>query len=115
MAINFEAANMAGYNNPKIEVFSAIAGENNTLTGAPSKSALLDCINRGSLPFFVLTLSSNQTCILPLASAISDGNTYSLLFSCIAAFATNQPVFIGVIYTFTDNFPTYAVVPVPLA
>ena len=24
MAINFEAANMAGYNNPKIEVFKAI-------------------------------------------------------------------------------------------
>ena len=42
MAINFEAANMAGYNNPKIEVFKAAADpETNTITSAPSKPKLL--------------------------------------------------------------------------
>ena len=38
MAINFEAANMAGYNNPKIEVFKAtIDIENIKIIEAPSK------------------------------------------------------------------------------
>ena len=56
MAINFEAANMAGYNNPKIEVFKAAANvETNTLISAPSKSEILRCLTRGSIPAILLT------------------------------------------------------------
>ena len=56
MAINFEAANMAGYNNPKIEVFKAAADtETNTLISAPSKSKILRCLTRGSIPAILLT------------------------------------------------------------
>ena len=51
MAINFEAANMAGYNNPKIEVFKAAANlETNTVISAPSRSNILRCLTRGSIP-----------------------------------------------------------------
>ena len=51
MAINFEAANMAGYNNPKIEVFNAIINfETNAITGAPHKTELIRCLHRGSIP-----------------------------------------------------------------
>ena len=51
MAINFEAANMAGYNNPKIEVFKAIINfETNAITEAPRKNEIIRCLNRGSIP-----------------------------------------------------------------
>ena len=55
MAINFEAANMAGYNNPKIEVFKAAANaETDTLISAPSKTVIIRCITRGSIPAILL-------------------------------------------------------------
>ena len=55
MAINFEAANMAGYNNPKIEVFKAVFdGASETFTSAPSKPEIIRCLNRGSIPVIVM-------------------------------------------------------------
>lgn len=55
MAINFEAANMAGYNNPRIEVFKAVLdGASQTFTSAPSKPEILRCLNRGSIPVLVM-------------------------------------------------------------
>ena len=51
MAINFEAANMAGYNNPKIEVFKAVMDTmTNAITSAPSKTEIIRCLRRGSIP-----------------------------------------------------------------
>ena len=51
MAINFEAANMAGYNNPKIEVFEAVMDPTtNAITSAPSKTEIIRCLRRGSIP-----------------------------------------------------------------
>ena len=51
MAINFEAANMVGYNNPKIEVFKAIIDfTTNAITEAPSKTEIIRCLQRGSIP-----------------------------------------------------------------
>ena len=56
MAINFEAANMAGYNNPKIEVFTAVVDpETQTVTSAPSKTKIKSCLNRGAIPLMLLT------------------------------------------------------------
>ena len=56
MAINFEAANMAGYNNPKIEVFKAAANpDTDAITNAPSKTKILRCLTRGTIPAILLT------------------------------------------------------------
>ena len=56
MAINFEAANMAGYNNPKIEVFKAVVNpDNDTIISAPSKTEIKSCMNRGAIPLMLLT------------------------------------------------------------
>ena len=67
MAINFEAANMAGYNNPKIEVFTLTFNDNSELVGAPKNSVLSDCVNRGSVPFLLLASTDRDTMyILPL-------------------------------------------------
>ena len=56
MAINFEAANMAGYNNPKIEVFKAIIDfTTNAISDAPSKTEIIRCLQRGSIPAIMCT------------------------------------------------------------
>ena len=56
MAINFEAANMAGYNNPKIEVFKAVLdGKTSTFTAAPPRPDIISCIQRGSIPVILMT------------------------------------------------------------
>ena len=56
MAINFEAANMAGYNNPKIEVFKAVVNpDTDAITSAPSKTEIKSCLNRGAIPLMLLT------------------------------------------------------------
>lgn len=56
MAINFEAANMAGYNNPKIEVFKAIIDiGTNAISDAPRITEIIRCLNRGSIPAILCT------------------------------------------------------------
>ena len=56
MAINFEAANMAGYNNPKIEVFTAIVDfGTNAISGAPRKTEIKSCLKRGAIPAIMCT------------------------------------------------------------
>ena len=68
MAINFEAANMAGYNNPKIEVFKAILGESGaSLKQYPNKATILNCISRGSIPVLLLRFEAAGF-ILPLSN-----------------------------------------------
>lgn len=65
MAINFEAANMAGYNNPKIEVFKATMDpETNKITDAPSKPEITSCLRRGSIPAILQTTPDGSESIL---------------------------------------------------
>ena len=61
MAINFEAANMAGYNNPPIEVFKAIV-DINTMKAidAPSKTEIIRCLHRGSIPAIMQTATDGS-------------------------------------------------------
>ena len=67
MAINFAAANMAGWNHPQIEVFMLTLNADGEIVGAPSQSVLSDCINRGSVPFLRITTTDRDTVyILPI-------------------------------------------------
>ena len=62
MAINFEAANMAGYNNQRSEVFKAAADpENNTITSAPSKTEVVNCLSRGAIPLILISYPVGST------------------------------------------------------
>ena len=65
MTINFAAANMAGYNNPQIEVFRAVLNNSDELVQYPSKTDILNCINRGALPFILLFMT-NGDAFIPL-------------------------------------------------
>ena len=86
MAINFEAANMAGYNNPKIEVFTAVLSETGAaLTQYPNKDTILNCISRGSIPVILLHVATAGY-MLPLSdwdTGVNGGT--SLIFSTIAS------------------------------
>ena len=86
MAINFEAANMAGYNNPKIEVFKATTDiATNKVTDAPSKTELLRCLRRGSIPGIILcTTDGHNSSLLWLSTARTEANGDTIDFMNLA-------------------------------
>ena len=78
MAINFEAANMAGYNNPKIEVFKAIMDlETHIISDAPNKQEIIRCLRRGSIPALaVFTPNGSEMYMLWMSGYVdSEGAT----------------------------------------
>ena len=84
MAINFEAANMAGYNNPKIEVFEAVLSSSGALLDRyPAKSVILNCINRGSIPVIILRVETAGY-LLPLNEFDAYENRPTMAFSTIS-------------------------------
>lgn len=83
MAINFEAANMAGYNNPKIEVFKATLendGNADKIVEYPPQPTIVECINRGSIPFILLD-NAGSAFLLSLHSISSEGDMYFIVTS----------------------------------
>ena len=89
MAINFEAANMAGYNNPKIEVFKAHSNENMEIDNAPIKSEILQCLNRGSIPMILLSSNAAElpdTTLMFLFAGAQGKSNPVLSFQCDVAF-----------------------------
>ena len=89
MAINFEAANMAGYNNPKIEVFTAHSNENMEIDNAPIKSEILHCLNRGCIPMILLSANDAAlpaTTLMFLFAGAQGENNPVLSFQCTFAF-----------------------------
>ena len=83
MSINFEAANMEGYNNPKIEVFKAdLAADGQTLAHYPAKSAIIAAVNRGSIPFILLNNSvMGQQCLLTLHDIVLVEDSFAMNFT----------------------------------
>ena len=109
MAINFEAANMAGYNNPKIEVFTAHANENLEIDSAPIKSDILQCLNRGCIPFIQLTLNSegmSQHFLCGFASARERAGISNLSFTGTTSYGEpGDPQTFALLYG-NDPLPT---------
>ena len=106
MAINFEAANMAGYNNPKIEVFEAIyPAEGSALIDFPRKSVILDCIKRGSVPVLMASNADHtEIYILLLGSIAVSSGKYLLSFSnCTKPSVADPPINISIYYDFEDT------------
>lgn len=93
MAINFEAAKMAGYNNPQIEVFKAIVDlGTNAISDAPSKTEIIRCLNRGSIPAIMQTTpDGSMENLLWLSSwaTLAEGDT--LTFGNIGLLITYAP------------------------
>ena len=99
MAINFAAANMAGYNNPKIEVFEAILSASGAgLDRYPAKSVILNCISRGSIPVIILRVETAGY-LLPLNDYDSNEIGTSINFSTISGVSGSTKIQI----TYPDN------------
>ena len=90
MAINFAAANMAGYNNPKIEVFTLTLNNDGEIVEAPNQSVLSDCINRGSVPFLRITTTDHDTVyILPITYIQQQTDGPEFCFSTVTKAGTH--------------------------
>ena len=76
MAINFESANTAGYNNHKIVVFPATVktvGTTAVVVSAPSNSTITNAIKSGDIPFVSVTTPKGYV-LLPFTSIAPDGS-----------------------------------------
>lgn len=74
MAINFEAANMAGYNNPEVYMLRVSSNaETGEIVYAPRVSVINNIVKSGVMPVVCLT-GGGYTFILPLSSISADGD-----------------------------------------
>ena len=100
MAITFAAANMAGYNNPQIEVFTAVLAETGTsLTQYPDKSIILNCLSRGSIPVIILHAFDTMGYLLLLSDWDTSGIGTTIAFCTPAGTAGSTKINI----TYPDN------------
>ena len=76
MAINFAAANMAGYNNPTIKIIS-VTIEADAVINSPSYTKLSNICKSGEYPIIHVTDNNRERCyILPISSYTNDNITF---------------------------------------
>ena len=118
MAINFAAANMAGYNNPQIEVFTLTLNDNLEFVGAPKNSVLSDCVNRGSVPFLQIATTDRESMyILPITYIQQQTSGLEFCFSAALRAGTAPsatPTFLAVNYPATGD-PVLFIQDIPAA
>ena len=93
MAINFEAANMAGYNNPKIEVFKAIINyDTNEIVEAPGKTEIIRCLHRGSIPAIMCASPDGSAVnLLWVYTWVSDASGNTIMFGNLSLIISYFP------------------------
>lgn len=101
MAINFEAANMAGYNNPRIEVFKVIMDDTtHVISDAPNKQEIIRCMRRGSIPaLFVISPDGSSVTPIWVTAWIDEGVGETIAFGD----GSNQ-----ILYPPDSEQPTYS-------
>ena len=68
MATNFEAANMAGYNNPKIEIVTFLLNAAGDTETRPTYETISKILKRGTIPFLSIPdPSGGAGQVLPLS------------------------------------------------
>ena len=100
MSINFEAANMAGYNNPEMYIFRVtvnMVGSGAEVVGAPSYSAITNIIKSGYIPVFFVTLSTGDRAVLHLTAINNEGN-YIFSAAGPTSSAANSELLISIIF-----------------
>ena len=108
MAINFEAANMAGYNNPQIEVLKAHSIDETTLDVAPIKTDLLNCIHRGAIPFIMLSMADLYYILLPLSAVLNDPEIgIAITFTFKGTLVEGSTVEARLFYPFDNERPIF--------
>ena len=107
MAINFAAANMAGYNNPNIEVFEAVTNEALEIVSAPKKSEIYNSLRRGCIPFILLNADlGNEVMHFLFQFSLSDKTDLGtrLSFTVTSSFGEQgDPQTSAIVYGFPDD------------
>ena len=68
MSINFAAANMAGYNNPAIEIVTLVMDKKGNFINPPTYEIISKILGRGAIPFLAITNAPRSVCsVLPLS------------------------------------------------
>ena len=110
MAINFEAANMAGYNNPEVQVFPVTVqmGSGGVLkvVGAPSYSTITNIIKSGYMPTLFVTLPTGDKAVLPL-TAINHEGIYIFSAAMPTSTAANSEQLLSIMYGATFESPIF--------
>ena len=85
--INFEAANMAGYNNPEIEIVTLVADNKTGFINPPTYEIMSKILRRGAIPFLAMT-DASRTMYYGLPLSYYSGGL--ITFSCITQSNTSQ-------------------------
>ena len=108
MAINFEAANMAGYNNPEIEIVNLVTDNEGNVINPPTYEIISKILRRGVIPFLAVTDASR---IMYYALSLSYCSSSLITFSCITQSSTTQgsmlAEFISVKFTPDSDSPIF--------
>ena len=110
MAINFAAANMAGYNNPQIEVFEATVNANLEFMAAPKKSEIVNSLARGCIPFIRLFVDTDgviQQFLMPFSVSEEINQQAQISFTITTSFGESggDPQTIALVYDAKVNWP----------
>ena len=109
MAINFEAANMAGYNNPRVQVFPVtveLGSQGFIVVGAPSYSTFTNIIKSGYMPTLFATLPTGDRAVLPL-TAINYEGVYIFSAAMKTSTAANSEKLISILYGEPFDSPNF--------
>ena len=110
MSINFEAANMAGYNNPQTQVFpvtvQSAGSQGIIVVGAPSYSTFTNIIKSGYLPTLFATLPTGDRAVLPL-TAINNEGVYIFSAAMKTTTAANTEKLISILYGESFDAPKF--------
>ena len=104
MSINFEAANMAGYNNPEVYMLRATVNADTGVISAPSVPAINNIVKSGFMPIICLTGGGN-TFVLPLVSISADGDcVFSSIY--LATDGSYTPIVSTLVFSQNSDTPT---------
>ena len=114
MAINFEAANMAGYNNPQVQVFPVtvnVGGPEIAVVGAPSYSTITNIIKSGYIPVLFAALTTGDRAVLPLTAINNEGH---YIFSATGPTSTgsNSEQLISIMFGENVEQPIFRIKPI---
>ena len=82
MAINFAAANMAGYNNPQIEIVTLAMNKEGGFTNPPTYETLDKIMRRGAFPLLSMTDPTGASSFVLALSYYNSAPDF-MTFSCI--------------------------------
>lgn len=109
MSINFEAANMAGYNNPEMYIFPVTVtagGAGIEVVGAPSYSTLTNIIKSGYIPVLFASLPTGDRAVLPL-TAITNEEQYIFSIATATSTTPNSEQLISIIFGAAFEHPIF--------